>query len=299
MILYRWQGNAPNFGDELNTILWQRLLPGFFDDDPGARFLGIGSILDHRHAGPARKLVAGSGYGGYEAPPRLDHTWDISWVRGPRTARLLGLPATLGLGDPASLLPLAAPLPPRRRCGIGFMPHFESAGGGLWEQAAAAAGITLIDPRGDPRSIMTAIAGCETLLSEALHGVIVADALSVPWVAMEPLAPIHRPKWGDWADTLGLEITFAHLSPSSLLEHASLSRMAAYHAGRRLLACRGEWLRRRGTGYFVDRAAAALRRAAQAEPQLSARAALDRSTSRMLGRLDELRRGNRVKPIGS
>jgi succinoglycan biosynthesis protein ExoV len=170
------------------------------------------------------------------------------------------------------------------------MPHFESAGGGLWEQAAAAAGITLIDPRGDPRSIMTAIAGCQILLSEALHGVIVADTLTVPWVAIEPLAPIHRPKWGDWAETLGLAITFAHLSPSSLLEHASLSRLAAYHTGRRLLACRGEWLRRRGTGYFVDRAAAALRRAAQAEPQLSARAALDRSTSRMLGRLDELRR---------
>ena len=50
MQLYCWRGTAPNFGDELNTLLWPRLLPDFFDDDPAELFLGIGSVLEARHA---------------------------------------------------------------------------------------------------------------------------------------------------------------------------------------------------------------------------------------------------------
>ena len=89
--LYCWRGATRNFGDELNTLLWPRLLPAFFDDDPAALFLGIGSVLDTRHAQDAVKLVAGAGYGGYQPLPELDARWVVHWVRGPRTARLLGL----------------------------------------------------------------------------------------------------------------------------------------------------------------------------------------------------------------
>ena len=71
---------------------------------------------------------------------------------------------------------------------IGFMPHFESLARGAWAEAAAAAGITLIDPRGDPAAIIAAIGACRLLLSEAMHGVIVADAMRVPWIALRPLA---------------------------------------------------------------------------------------------------------------
>ncbi len=290
MILYRWQGSARNFGDELNTILWPRLLPDFFDDDPSARFLGIGSILDRRHAGPSRKLVAGAGYGGYEGTPTLDHAWDIRWVRGPRTARTLGLPPAAGLGDPAALLPFTNLIPSVPRSGVGFMPHFESVAGGAWTKVAAAVGVRLIDPRGDPLAIAKAIGGCEVLLSEALHGVIVADTFGVPWIAIQPLAPVHRAKWHDWADTLNLRVAFQHLSASSLWERARHSRLAQFHAGRALL----ETYRHRwpdlGSRSFLDQAAGALSRAAASTPQLSGRSALDRSQSQMLGCLDQLRR---------
>ncbi|MEI7710471.1 MAG: polysaccharide pyruvyl transferase family protein [Rhodospirillales bacterium] len=180
MILYRWQGAARNFGDELNTVLWPTLLPGFFDNDPAARFLGIGSVLDRRHSGGCLKLVAGSGYGGYQQLPTLDAGWDIRWVRGPRTAQKLGLPISVGLGDPASLLPTTGLVPAYKPHRIGFMPHFESAAGGAWAAAAEANGIALIDPRDDPLAVASAIASCHVLLSEALHGAIVADALGVP-----------------------------------------------------------------------------------------------------------------------
>ncbi len=290
MMLYRWQGSARNFGDELNTVLWPRLLPDFFDDDPATRFLGIGSVLDRRHTGTGLKLVAGSGYGGYQQLPMLDRDWDIAWVRGPRTARLLDLPDALGLGDPASLLPCTGLVPPVPRIRVGFMPHFESAARGAWDTAARAVGIVLIDPRGDPLAIAAAIASCHVLLSEALHGAIVADALGVPWIAIEPLAAIHRPKWQDWADSLNLTIRFQNLPASSLPERARLSRLAAFHAGRGLLDRHADRLRSVHAQWFLDRAAGALRQAALAEPQLSDRTALDRCQTRMLEQLQLLRR---------
>jgi len=118
-------------------------------------------------------------------------------VRGRRTAGLLGLPPTIGIGDPASLVPLAGLTPRRESRDIGFMPHFESAIRGAWSEVSAIAGVTLIDPRADPLAVIAAIGECRVFISEALHGIIVADALRVPWIAVRPLVPIHRPKWID------------------------------------------------------------------------------------------------------
>lgn len=285
MLLYRWQGAARNFGDELNTLLWPRLLPDFFDDDPAELFLGIGSVLDARHARGAVKLVAGAGYGGYQPLPVLDASWVIHWVRGPRTAWQLALPAACGLGDPAMLLPHAGW--PRSSGGahVGFMPHFESAARGAWGAAAAAAGIELIDPRDDPVAIITAIRRCRVLLSEAMHGVIVADALRVPWIAVLPLAPIHRAKWLDWADTLDLRIEFRGLAASSLGERLHASPLAKLHCARRILAMADRPLRDVAQRQFVEQAARSLMLAAATPPQLSTDAALDRCQTRMLDRL--------------
>lgn len=290
MILYQWRGDTPNFGDELNGLLWPLLMPEFFDSDPAARFLGIGSVLDSRHDGVAAKLVAGAGYGGYEAPAALDRSWIIHWVRGPRTARMLGLDTAAGLGDPASLVPITGARASDDRSMVGFMPHFESMTRGHWAEAARAAGLCLIDPRGDPTAIIAAIGRCRVLVSEALHGVIVADALRVPWIAVRPLAPAHRPKWLDWADSLDLRVAFRTLTPSSLLEHALRLPMASRRPGRFLLSSHGARLHAAGRLRLVERAAAALRRIALERPQLSGEAALARAQDRMQERIVALRR---------
>jgi hypothetical protein len=282
VILYRWQGRSTNFGDELNTVLWPPLLPGFFDADPAISFLGIGSVLDQRHKPQTIKLVAGAGYGGYEARPTLDATWIVHWVRGPRTASLLGLPPRLGLGDPAALVPNSLGLAAANGQDIGFMPHFESMAWGAWQQAADIAGVRLIDPRDDTAAILRRIGRCKLLLSEALHGVIVADALRVPWVALRPLAPIHRPKWSDWADTMDLRPQFRGLPASTLLEWAATSRLRRFHTTRTWLGRHEHRLAAITSERLVDRAARALDQAANACPQLSTDAVLDRCQSRML-----------------
>jgi succinoglycan biosynthesis protein ExoV len=291
MRLYVWRGETRNFGDELNTLLWPVLLPGLFDADGSALFLGIGSVLDARHSAELRKVVAGAGYGGYEATATLDGSWEIYWVRGPRTARQLGLPPAFGLGDPASLLPLVhTPAPSPAPGTIGFMPHFESLSRGAWTEAAESAGVTLIDPRGEPEAVLASIARCRLLLSEALHGAIVADALRVPWVALTPLAPVHRAKWPDWAETLDLTIRFQTLAASSPREWIETACASGRPSLRVVLAgVRGPTNRLGSHSFYLDRAAETLRRAAAAAPQLSHPAALARVQSRMLARLRTLR----------
>jgi len=61
LLLYRWRGETRNFGDELNTLVWPRLLPELLDDNPDALLLGIGSVLDARHDNAVTKVVAGAG----------------------------------------------------------------------------------------------------------------------------------------------------------------------------------------------------------------------------------------------
>jgi len=158
------------------------------------------------------------------------------------------------------------------------------------DEAAAAAGLSLIDPRGDPAAILTAIGLCRVLISEAMHGVIAADALHVPWIAVRPLMPTHRPKWLDWADSLNLRIAFRNLPPSSLLEHATRLPMAGRRPGRFLLASQGPRLHAAGRTRLIDRSAAVLRRIAALPAQLSSDRDLDRCQDRMRERIVTLRR---------
>src|SRR5690606_9365510 len=128
MKLTYFKGRVPNFGDELNTYLWPRLLPpGFLDEDDNELFLGIGSILWEHHPKEARKYVLGSGYGGYAPAPDVhDGTWNVIFVRGPRTAARLGLPSSKGICDSAILLRKIDLPPAAEDVGVAFMPHYHS-----------------------------------------------------------------------------------------------------------------------------------------------------------------------------
>ena len=297
MILYRWRGECSNFGDELNTLLWPTLLPGFFDEDPAQRFLGIGSVLDRRHPADTVKLVAGAGYGGYEPKPRLTEDFRICWVRGPRTAAAVGLPASMGLGDPAALVPATLGVAANPGNAIGFMPHFESVARGAWQEVAAQTGFQLLDPRDPPLLVLQAIAGCRLVLSEALHGVIVADALRIPWVPLRPQAPVHRAKWQDWADTVGLSIRFHPLPASSAAEWVTTHIPGRWHAMRNRVARFTPNLMHPCARRMIDDAAAALRTASLAVPRLSNPAAHDRCTTRMMEAVQTLRVAGSSAPV--
>jgi succinoglycan biosynthesis protein ExoV len=291
--------NTPsNFGDELNAIMWRQLLPaGFLDEDEDELFLGIGSILwDHLPRAPLKHVI-GSGFGGYTAPPDVhDGSWNVVWLRGPVTAERLNLDPRLAICDSAILL-RATKLPtPEVGTGTVFMPHFESAVRGNWKRACALAGIGYLDPRDDVETLLARIRGARLVITEAMHGAIVADALRVPWIGIVPFFPQHRAKWEDWSLSLGLTLRPATLPPSNLLETYTLIT-GKPGKGRRSRALFGAWPAAPVNAALVHRAAARLRHLAETvEPQLSPDAAIMQATERSLEALDRFVRTRTSSP---
>lgn len=221
MKLVFFRGKVPNFGDELNLMVWPALLPrGFLDEDESELFVGIGSIIGDHLPSTSRKFVMGSGYAGYMGLPDVhDGSWDIRFVRGPDTARTLKIDPALSICDSAILLRAMDDLPaPDTSVGIGFMPHYESLERGNWAAACQAAGMTLIDATAPMELVLSQIRGARLLVTEAMHGAIVADAMRTPWVAARPIYGGHHRKWLDWSGALGLDVRLHPLKPSSVLE---------------------------------------------------------------------------------
>lgn len=288
MKIYGYQGPTINFGDDLNFWLWPKLIPDLIDADPSVLLIGIGSVLFDNHDPSPVKVVFGAGFGGYRPPPVIDDSWFVYFVRGPHTARILKLDPSLGVGDPAALIQAVRPAPVAKRTRIAFMPHWESLEHGDWESVAKQAGIHLIDPRWPVETVLEHLMATESLVSEAMHGVIVADALRIPWIPIRPIMDINRAKWLDWADALGVTPRFVDLTASTWLESAR--RAVQSDRGRlRWITYHGKPYRKKLSGLWRGRAAESLRKAAEREPQLSADADNARALDKMLGFLGRLR----------
>lgn len=212
---YHWESHHGNFGDDLNLWLWDYLLPGLRDAHDDVQLVGVGTVLNPTLLSPTlRKLVVGSGYG-YGSPPDISDPsqWDVRCVRGPMTADKLGLPKERGIIDPAVMVTEMdefrnLPKPGTRT----FVPHWESAEFGIWKEACELAGLTYLDPRGEAKSVIRAIAQSDLIVAESMHGAILADAFRVPWIAVSTSRQINSFKWSDWAATVG--VTYApHFVP--------------------------------------------------------------------------------------
>ncbi len=205
MKLHYWKG-APNFGDALNPWLWPRLLPSAFDSEGGIDFIGIGTLLDAHKEQEwklPKRVVFGSGVG-YGPIPKITERWKIYAVRGPRSAKALGLDLEVGITDPAILLRQIYKAAPLKKYQYSFMPHWQS---NLqpWKELCEDCGIHWVDPLAPVEQVLEDLAASEVLFAEAMHGAICADALRVPWVAISTNKNILEFKWQDWTASLGLD----------------------------------------------------------------------------------------------
>jgi exopolysaccharide glucosyl ketal-pyruvate-transferase len=289
MKLYYYRGRTPNFGDELNAWLWPRLLPDFFDDDDSSIFLGIGSTLYDFLPRDSRKIVFGAGYGGYTPVPAIDDRWTFYFVRGRMTAEKLRLDPSMAIGDAAILVRSCAVPKPAKTHAVSFMPHWESARDGDWTDTVREAGLHYIDPSGSVERVLADILASELVVTEAMHGAIVADALRVPWVPVRPLQPRHRMKWLDWASALDLDLEFGTLSASNAFESA-LSLTRGRRRYERWVRSREHGLRRVAGGAFRARAVRSLVTLSRGGVHLSRDTAIELAHSRMLEQLQRLRR---------
>jgi len=213
--LYYCRLDPPNFGDELNQVLWARLgfapFAGVMDYDTFKRaelpthlplFVGIGTLLNNQLPAEREALIFGSG-AGYGPPPVVSSNWTIEFVRGPMTAQALGLPADQAITDPAILVRTLEWSQEPTRSRFGFVPHVSSVAANVWPGICADLGVRYINPHDSPDRVIAQIRSCDTVICGAMHGAIIADAFRVPWIPVT-YGEVNTFKWRDWCASLGL-----------------------------------------------------------------------------------------------
>jgi succinoglycan biosynthesis protein ExoV len=281
--IYYYRAKGGNFGDDLNLWLWPHLIPDL-EVEPcghGTEFLprtegepsllvGIGTLLDNRLPRQPLKIICGTG-AGYFSRPNVDASWRIMWLRGPRTAALLGEPPVRAITDGATLLArmsLPALRPPTAP--FGFMPHHTTAGF-PWRTICERLNIHYIDPTAGVEETLVLLRSTRCLITEAMHGAIVADTLRIPWIPVATHLEINAFKWQDWCEAMELSYR-PHRLPA-------LWPIQSEHLAKRLKF----WVKE-------EVAIARLRRIMRhAEPVLSRDKVFDRALDRLEGALIQAR----------
>lgn len=284
-----------NVGDDLNKWMWPELLPGLLADSPepddtdDALLVGIGTLLNDRlnkrSPGIKELLVFGSGVGYGQGLPSIDDRWRFYCVRGPLSAEKLGLPPHTAVTDGAALLRRLRSLPSRaKRYRFSYMPHAEFSYGAeaSWMRICQDLGFGYISAAWSFERILDALAETEVLITEAMHGAIIADTMRVPWIAAQSSPLINPFKWEDWTRSLGLN--YEPHALTSLWEHPLFRR-----AWIKYTLEKPHWLRMRES----RRQLALLSRTAR--PQLSRESILDARVNELEARLHWLRQDAQCK----
>ncbi|MGB3533428.1 MAG: polysaccharide pyruvyl transferase family protein [Microcoleaceae cyanobacterium] len=216
---YQRPDGLPNFGDQLNTWLWQQLLPGFFDDDETTIFVGIGTLLNSllpQRISSAKKVIIFSTGVGYEKPLTIiPQHWKIYCVRGKISAQSLNLSDDLAIADAGILIRRLFQFQMQKSYEYAYMPHINHAkfAGLFMQKACESIGWKYIDPTDPIEQVLSTINQTKILLTEAMHGAIVADALRVPWIPIITSPRILKLKWQDWCSSIHLTYKPYHLYP--------------------------------------------------------------------------------------
>ena len=204
-----------NFGDDMNDWFWDDIFPEFRDIAVGRAMFGIGSILWKRNVEQFdRILVMGSGTGVGILPDVLPEDTIIGFVRGPMTAEHFKLDPEMAISDPAICTPRtrAFKTMPEHHGDTVLVPHCGTITMPInWDRVAGRAGMRLVSPSGESKSVISEIAGASLVVTESLHGAIIADAFRVPWIAIAMRPNFNSFKWHDWAQTLGLDLEIVNL----------------------------------------------------------------------------------------
>jgi len=210
-----------NFGDDLNPWLWPQLLTSNAGEENSA-FLGIGSILFNGNKilnayQDQKKIVFGTGIRPSKdfKSFKTDDTWDIRFLRGPLSAMSLGNrhPYITDAAYAMRQLPdFNKYMHCEKKYEISLMPYFGSVSFFDWEGICAKLGYHYISPlseKGVDFTLME-IASSKRLITEAMHGAILADVLRVPWhryilsTFNRETARVSEFKWMDWLYSMEL-----------------------------------------------------------------------------------------------
>lgn len=234
---FYWQSTYGNFGDDLNEWIWDDLLPGWREWRLNRILVGVGTILNKNNfRNGGRYLVCGSG-AGFGSPPDVTdgERWRIAFVRGPHTASLMNISQELAISDPAVVIPRIKRFStPGRLRKIVFIPHCHSDASPIyeWKGICARAGVEHISPRRDSHWVIRAITSAERVITESMHGAIIADAFRIPWKPVSLVDNFNSFKWKDWTNSLNMDVDITVL-PRPVIKNDPVSH-ALLHVRERM-----------------------------------------------------------------
>lgn len=216
-----WQSKCGNFGDDLNSYLWPLIWGNdFVNKAEDIDFIGIGSVLGsdflkNKIRQRSRKIVFGTGFRPSNNSFDLDLSWDIAFLRGPLSAYSLNQKNNF-ISDAAyayaltSEYSIAKEEPKKYKYSL--FPYFRSAENINWEKIAKRLGVHYISPLSENgvESTLLEIAQSNYIITEAMHGAILADVLRVPWHRFLFSSYIYEGpdvsdfKWNDWLFSINI-----------------------------------------------------------------------------------------------
>ena len=199
-------------------------MPDILNEDDRALFVGIGTLINENlvsHKAHKKAIFStGLGYlkGGWS--PKKEINWKIYCLRGPLTAKALGLSEKLAVTDGGVLVQKFFKTSSRKIYKYSYMPHkdviWQNSDGGAYKEVCESIGFGFIDPTWDVDKVISCILETEVLLTDAMHGAIVADCLRIPWLPLKVMPDILEFKWQDWC--MAMDVIYKPFSLIRLLK---------------------------------------------------------------------------------
>lgn len=226
-IIY-YKSDIGNFGDDLNAWLWKELIPDLMGLNDNIAFLGIGSILTENSpilqesSSFQKKIIFGSGVRSINDFLEFDNSWYIPFVRGKYSSLKLFGDTDHYIADGAYFLALLKGYEQKRLSKkthkIGFIPYFRSVDKVDWEAVCKKLDWHLILPtKVGVDGFIDEVVSCDRIISEAMHGAMIADIYRVPWERLRFYSHIHENevvsefKWNDWLSSIELNNTYVEI----------------------------------------------------------------------------------------
>jgi succinoglycan biosynthesis protein ExoV len=223
MKLIYYKSDIGNFGDDLNKWLWPKLFgDNFFDDSKTVCFVGIGSILDEKSnlmkdvQRFSVKHVFGSGVRSINTNLKFDDSYKVAFYRGPYSALKMEGEASNYISDGAYGIVFTdfykkLVSENKKKYEVSFIPYFRSESKVNWEKMCLSNGWNYISPTENNLELtLKKIAESKYIITEAMHGAILADAFRVPWKRVRFHAHINETeavsefKWNDWLSSINI-----------------------------------------------------------------------------------------------
>lgn len=231
-ILY-YKDPIGNFGDDLNKFLWDEVAPYIRDKKSDYLLLGVGSLLNPNFLKDNKVIVFGSGVA-YNHVQANKNNLIIKCVRGKLTARALGIDESFAISDSAILIRAIKKFPiitDNERSGILFIPHHLTYVNYKLQlsQICDKVGFKLIDPALDSKIIINKISHAKLVISEAMHGAIIADTMRVPWIPVVLGHQINTFKWLDWLSMFNVQYAPIYLGVPNFKDYKLNNLLIKYN----------------------------------------------------------------------